>query len=94
MQLPIFLSPGQVLIYGFGSTASVSGIVPSSTGFLFGVIQQVWNYGNINAQVGTSVMFNDKDVICRLAVSNANNWPYTLIEEAKLVLTENIIVPP
>lgn len=94
MQLPIYLQPDQVLIYGAGMQVSLTGIVPSGTNFKFGVIQQVWNYGNINAQIGDSVMFNEKDVICRLAINSSNNWPYTLIEQGKIILTENLTMPP
>lgn len=86
MNLPIYLQPGEVLIYGAGlATASIQGVEADNNIFKWGIIQQVWNYGNINAMIGDSVMFNDNDVICRLIY---NNYPYTLIEQARLVITE------
>ncbi len=91
MDLPIYLQPGEVLIYGAGlATASIQGIRADNDKFLWGTIQQVWNYGNINAMIGDSVMFNNDDVMCRLIY---NNYPYTLIQQAKLACTEFAAAP-
>ena len=82
-----------MLIYGDGMIQSLTGVQPDITSFVFGSVYQVWNgtAGNINAVPGQSVMFNQDDKICRLIFEN---FPYTLIDEAKLVLTENYTPPP
>lgn len=86
---PLFyLQPGYVAIYGNGSVSGTSGIKPTDQNFLFGNIYQIWDNGGVNAQVGDSVLFNKNDIKCRLLVSN---WPYTIIEQVKLVITE---IPP
>lgn len=87
--LPIYLQPGLVAIYGSGSATGISGIQAGNVALKFGVVHQVWNYGNLNANVGDSVMWNNNDKICEIRYLN---WPYTIIEEAKLVLTE-IVLP-
>jgi len=87
----MYLPQGWVSLYGLGSETGVSGLVPDNTIFRFATIYNVGSGDNINAEVGTSVMFNNNDVICRLAW---NNWPYTIIEQAKLAGTEIAVTPP
>lgn len=90
MNLPMYLQPGRVAIYGAGTASGITSLQPDNAKFLFGRIQQVWNYGNINASIGDWVMFNNDDVICRLILEQ---WPYTIIEQAKLVITEIQAIP-
>lgn len=75
-----------VAIYGAGIANSMSGIKPTGVGeqFRFGTIYQLNSVNDF--QVGNSVMFIEKDVICRLAT--VNNLTYTLVEAARLVLTD------
>ena len=81
--LPATLSSGIVSIYGEGDAASiVSGLVPSP-GFYFGEINQVSIYSNYN--IGDSVMFSESAINSRVIYSN---WPYTLLNEDKIVLIE------
>ncbi len=84
--LPVYLGLGQVAIYGAGIHTSMSGIKPSAIGFdfRFGTIYQMNSVDGF-AQ-WDSVMFKESDVICRLAT--VNNLTYTLIEAARLVLTD------
>lgn len=89
MALPIALPQGYVLIYGEGTQTGISGIVPNNSNIRFGEIYQVWAGGQTFVYEGTSVMFEEKNVLCRLAW---NNWPYTMIEGAKLAGTEE--APP
>lgn len=81
--LPATLSTGIISIYGVGSTIStVSGLV-SNPGFYFGEINQVNIYSSY--AIGDSVMFPENAINTRVAYSD---WPYTIIEEAKIVLIE------
>lgn len=89
LPLPINLAAGQVLIYGAGVEAGLTGIVPSNTIFKFGNIYQAYDGGAVFVYGNPAVMWNEKDEICRLIYLG---YPYTLIEQAKLVGTE--IVPP
>lgn len=85
MSLPAILGSGLMSIYGKGSSEStVTGIVPTQ-GFMFGVIDQMWNGSNMNLQVGQSVMFREKDVVDRIIF---NDWPFTVIPEDKVILIE------
>lgn len=81
MSVPITLPEGFVLVYGRGSTQSVSGIIPDNTSIRFGSIYQVWAGGEVFVYGGTSVMFNPDDAFCRLAWDGR---PYTMIEYARL----------
>jgi len=83
--LPFILPNGYVLVYGIGTIASTTGIVPNNDIFRFGAVSQVWAGGEVFVYAGTSVMFNENDVFCRLAY---NNWPYTMIEAARLAGSE------
>jgi hypothetical protein len=83
--LPVYLGLGLVAIYGGGIQQSMSGISPSQIGqqFKFGTIYQI---NSVDFQVGNSVMFNEQDVVCRLTTQN--NLVYTIIQGARLVLTD------
>lgn len=84
MALPAYLPYGFVSIYGVGTPVGTLGMTPPP-GYLFGVIYQIAQHEIEWATVGNNVLFNNSDVVCRLAYANS---PYTLIEEAKLVLRE------
>lgn len=93
MSLPIYLIPGDVYIYGLGTDASRSGVLQAvNQEWKFGTIYGSWagTIGTINAQVGTSVMFNTNDV--RLAIK-WNGYPYSIINENKIGATEIISTP-
>lgn len=89
MSVPITLQEGQVLIYGRGTLEGFSGLQAENQIVKFGTIYQIWDGGEVFIYGGQSVFFNEKDVICRLAY---NNYPYTLIEVAKLAGSEIIPV--
>lgn len=80
----MYLPAGWASLYGIGSEVGFSGLVPDNTKFKFASIYSLGD-GDGLAQVGDSVMFNEEDVICRLAW---NNYPYTMIQQAKLAGTE------
>jgi hypothetical protein len=81
--LPATLSSGIVSIYGEGDIASVvSGLVPSP-GIYFGEINQVSIYSAYT--IGDSVMFPESAINSRVVYAN---WPYTLLEEDKIILIE------
>lgn len=81
--LPATLSSGIVSIYGEGdSTSIVSGLV-TVPGFYFGEINQVNIYSAYN--IGDSVMFPENGVNSRVIYAG---WPYTLLDETKIVLIE------
>lgn len=81
--LPATLSSGIVSIYGEGdATSVVSGLVPSP-GFYFGEINQVNIYSSYT--IGDSVMFPELAVNSRVIYAG---WPYTLLDETKIVLIE------
>jgi hypothetical protein len=82
--LPIILPEGVIAVYGAGlATASVSGLV-STEGLLFGVVDKVWDGGEIFVYGGDSVMFSEKSIIGRLSYTSGT---YTLVP-ARLVTKE------
>ncbi len=89
--VPVYLQPGYVLVYGGGNPTGIQEITTDNVNMVFGLINKVWNYGNINAQIGDSVMWNKNDAACVLTY---DNFRYTLIEQARLVLTEIPPIPP
>lgn len=86
--IPAYLPYGIVSIYGIGSPISVTGIV-GDTNQRFGVINQMSQYNISYYNVGDHVLFDEKDVVCRLAYTSGR---YTLVPAAKLALRE--IIPP
>lgn len=77
-------------MYGEGTLAGLTGIVPDNTNFKFGAVSQVWGYGSwLYGHLGQSAMFEEKNVECRLSYAN---WPYTLINEADVLIVE--VTPP
>ncbi len=88
MPLPGYLSEGLFSVYGEFSSVGQNNITAPSN-CKFAVIDDVWNGGDINAQIGQSVLFKEDDVICRLAWDNGT---YSLIPVNKILLTEQ--TPP
>lgn len=76
--LPFTLKAGQVLVYGMGTDVSPSGIsnISADGALRWGSIYQVWPGGETYIYGGDNVMFNENDVVCRLAY---NNIPYTVV---------------
>jgi kynureninase len=83
--LSVYLAPSHVAIYGLGVSQGNSGIFSNTSGFKFGTIYQIGELVG-SWQVGNSVLFKTTDVKCRLVTQN--NLTYTIIEEARLVLTD------
>ncbi len=83
MALPSILSQGIVSIYGGGSDFGVSGIGLLNQNFYFGMIDQVSIYSSYS--IYDSVMFGSDAIKARVLYSG---WPYTLIDETKIILTE------
>lgn len=82
--LPFTLQDGYVAIYGRGTTTGVQNF-PAAAGWKFGEVVQM--APDVYGLLGESVMFKDIEVRCIIAYQN---YPYTLTEKAKLVLTEDI----
>lgn len=89
MSLPVYIPQGWVSLYGLGTTAGKSGVIPSNAKFKFATIYGLGDC-NTGAQIGDSVMFNLDDVKCILALGSAK---YTMIEQARLAITENLTIP-
>lgn len=88
--LPISLATGHVLIYGLGSPNSPSGIsgVDADAPLRWGSVYQVWAGGETYIYGGDNVMFNENDVVCRLAY---NGIPYTEVP-ARLATKQDILL--
>lgn len=81
--LPIILPSGVIAVYGDGVPQSGTGIIATEQ-FLFGVVDKVWDGGEVYVYGGDTIMFNQKDIIDRLVYGNAH---YTLLP-ARLVTIE------
>jgi len=84
--IPAVLAYGLVSIYGIGSQLGPFQGINAGAGSLFGIIDQFAPYGHIKYSIGDSVMFNEKDIVCRLAYTNI---AYTIVPEVKLIMNEN-----
>lgn len=84
--LSVYLMNGMVAIYGNGVISGHNGLRSTTSGFKFGTIYQIGEL-SLPFFVGNSVLFKEGDVKCRL-VTPQNNHTYTLVEEARLVLTQ------
>lgn len=82
--LPFVLAYGYVAVYGNGGSPGVQGF-PAASGWRFGEIVQV-SPGLPTSLEGDSVMFKETEVRCRISYQN---YPYTIVEQVKIVLTEN-----
>jgi len=87
MPLPFNLPVGLVSIYGVGTITGQTGII-APEGFEFGVVDQVYS-GSVVDVYGKSVMFRQSDKVCTVTY---NDWPYVLVEQARLVSTEIIVL--
>ncbi len=83
MALSAILSEGIVSIYGGGSDFGVSGIEIFNQDFYFGMIDQVSIYSSYS--IYDSVMFGSDAIKARVFYAG---WPYTLVDETKIILTE------
>lgn len=88
MSVPIFLSSGTILVYGWGYKRDGSEGLPTPTTqqFVFGNVYQIWNGGQVFVYGGDQVMWQEGTEICKLAY--AGN-PYTQIR-ARLVTKQDI----
>jgi len=84
MSLPCVLYPGQISIYGVGSTSGTSGIIPGNIDILFGLVNQVSGGGQSMIKVGQSVMYNKNDITDIVNLE----WQYTILPEDKIILIE------
>lgn len=78
MSLPINLPSGVAAVYGMGTMVSSVGLTqpePNSP-LRFGSIYQIYDGGQVFVYGGDEVMFDEKDVICRVV---SENIPYTLV---------------
>ena len=82
--LPLVLAYGYVAVYGNGVSPGIQGF-PAASGWKFGEIVQV-SPGLPTSLEGDSVMFKETEVRCRISYLN---YPYTIVEQAKIVFTEN-----
>jgi len=86
---PTILEAGQVAVYGAGwQGVTDSGIVIQGDQ-RYGTIYNIWDGGAPYIYGGNKVIFDEKNVVCRLVTSN--NLTYTILPFQGLV-TENI--PP
>lgn len=80
------LAYGQMSLYRIYQTG-ITG-ARASSGYTFGLIDQVSQYGIQYAEVGQSILCNQKDLGARLTYAN---WTYQLIKESSVLGTE---IPP
>lgn len=83
MALPAELSQGIVSIYGGGSDYGISLIEVTSPNFYFGIIDQVSIYSSYS--IYDAILFPEDSIKGKVIYSG---WPYTLIDETKIILTE------
>lgn len=83
--IPAIFPPGFISVYGTGSTQGFSGY-PSN--YTFGVVNQLSCGGSGAYSLGQNVLFPFKESIS-LIYGNVN---YYLVDESKIVLTEDIVV--
>ena len=88
--VPINLGYGQVLIYGSGLATGTMGVGVEQGGFRFGNIYQIYDGGETFFKVGDSVMFDANQIEARLIYLD---YYYTLINQARLAISENVFLP-
>lgn len=88
---PWYLKEGTVAIYGVGFNTPPSFRTIAQNNIVYGIVNQVWDGGNIQAQVGDRVYWKQGDDICQLAY---DNYPYTILEQNKIIITEKIVILP
>jgi hypothetical protein len=82
--LPANIPQGWASLYGIGTAIGITGIRPNNSDWVFATIYGLGDCNTPN-NIGDSVMFNTKDVICTLAYDSGI---FTMIEQAKLGITE------
>lgn len=90
MSVPIILSNGVILVYGWGikRDGSEGMVTPTSQEFVFGTVYQIWDGGSVFIYGGDQVMWKTGNEQCQLAYGGN---PYTQIE-CRLV-TKQVIIP-
>lgn len=89
--LPLYLGDGLVAVYGVGSPSDIrNGVVPPEGG-RWGTVYQIWDNGNVGVQLNDTVIFKEKDVVCRLAYTTGI---FTIFNQAAIIVTEEIIIDP
>lgn len=89
--LPAYLGTGLLSMYGIGSNVSGQWGVVAPPGYAFNYVYAIWDGGGNGINVGDSILYNQRDVVCRLAYDNGT---YDLLETNKVILIEEIILPP
>lgn len=77
----VILPNGYILVYGWGSPESQSGVAANTPGFLFGNVYQIWAGGETYVYGGDEVMWKEGDEYCKLTYSAT---PYVMLP-ARLV---------
>jgi len=80
--IPARLYNGYLLIYG---APSITGIVPNSSGFQFGLVNQIYDNVSGDVSLNQSIMFRYDDSI----TVTYDGQQYFLLEEQKVILIEN-----
>jgi len=88
--VPINLGYGQVLIYGAGLATGTMGVSVEQAEYRFGNIYQIYDGGETFFKVGDSVMFDATQIEARLIYLD---YYYTLINQARLAISENVFLP-
>jgi hypothetical protein len=86
MALPATLSQGIISIYGGGSDFGVSGISLLNSGFYFGMVDQVSIYSSFS--IYDNILFSEDAIKARLLFID---YPYTLLDETKVILIEQAL---
>ena len=87
--LPVYLAPGLLSMYGLGHTTSINNIV-APPGYLFNSIYQIGDMNSRLATIGDEIMYKVGEETCRLVWDNAT-WVLLPIE--KIIVTEQPIIP-
>lgn len=90
MSLPLLLPYGVVSIYGKGFSTYVAGMIQEG-GSLYGLVDAVAQHEIYNAVIGKTVYFKEAEIITRINFP-AENTPFTLIYDAKIIGT--VEIPP
>lgn len=81
--LPLNLAYGEISIYGINNPG-ITGISPPS-GFNFGNVDQISQYGISYTSIGQSVLFKGDSIICTI---NYTSGRYLIINETAIIATE------
>lgn len=90
MALPILLSVGTVAIYGNGAQGVTDSGLIIQGNQRYGTVYNIWDGGAPYIYGGDQVIFDESNVICRLATEEGT---YTILPYKGLVTEEIIIIP-